>query len=169
MDDLSRKNLEPFFIESDEIENIRNLNGVEDQVLFFIESLDLDFMTLDVLVRYVKIVQPDAELRSKPGMDVHISAGPGKVHYYPPLGGVLIRQTLENYLLDISYDEEHPFKMHQKYEHLHPMTDGNGRSGRFLWLWQMWKYYGYRAELRFLEKWYRHSLSQNLSAKQNRE
>ncbi len=30
-----------------------------------------------------------------------------------------------------------PYISHVAYENLHPFTDGNGRSGRALWLWQM--------------------------------
>lgn len=30
-----------------------------------------------------------------------------------------------------------PWEVHIAYEMLHPFTDGNGRSGRMLWAWQM--------------------------------
>ena len=30
-----------------------------------------------------------------------------------------------------------PFGIHLRYETLHPFMDGNGRSGRILWAWQM--------------------------------
>lgn len=50
-----------------------------------------------------------------------------------------------------------PYDVHQQYETLHPFTDGNGRSGRALWLWQMIRD-GQRAQLGFLHTWYYQSL-----------
>ena len=34
-------------------------------------------------------------------------------------------------------DTEGAWQTHNDYENLHPFTDGNGRSGRMLWAWQM--------------------------------
>lgn len=56
-------------------------------------------------------------------------------------------------LLDlVNRDPRDPYKIHLLYEDLHPFTDGNGRSGRAIWLWQMERQGGTR--LSFLHWWY---------------
>ena len=48
------------------------------------------------------------------------------------------------------------YVLHCRYESLHPFTDGNGRSGRALWLWMMGGIE--EAPLGFLHTWYYQSL-----------
>ena len=53
--------------------------------------------------------------------------------------------------------ETDPWVFHVQYERLHPFTDGNGRSGRALWAWQMMR----RREglaLGFLHRFYYQTL-----------
>jgi Fic family protein len=61
-----------------------------------------------------------------------------------------------------------PFAAHVRYEHLHPFTDGNGRSGRAIWAWQM--LYQGRGEipLGFLHHFYYQSI-QNAAMKDEHE
>ncbi|MEE8607239.1 MAG: Fic family protein, partial [Nitrospiraceae bacterium] len=47
-----------------------------------------------------------------------------------------------------------PYTVHLAYEDLHPWTDGNGRSGRLLWLWMMVKRDGQMPPLGFLHTFY---------------
>lgn len=55
--------------------------------------------------------------------------------------------------------ERSPFVNHVDFEKLHPFTDGNGRTGRAIWLWQMVRQYDYDLSLGFLHKWYYQSLA----------
>ena len=93
----------------------------------------------------VSVLQPNAILRDKEGYNVRVGS------YYPPKGGPQIRVNLDR-LLNASL-ELGPYKTHIEYEKLHPFTDGNGRSGRALWAWQM-RYF----PLGFLHHWYYQSL-----------
>jgi Fic family protein len=80
------------------------------------------------LKKFVKAIQPNAVLRNKIGLNVRVG------NYIAPLGEPDILKHLEELL------DEMPFRCayttHIEYESLHPFTDGNGRSGRALWLWQ---------------------------------
>jgi hypothetical protein len=98
------------------------------------------------LIEFVRAVQSGAVLRNRPGLDVVVG------RYYPPPGGLDMEDQLATLLLNFS----HPYLGHQAYEALHPFTDGNGRSGRALWLWAMGGIE--RAPLGFLHHWYYQSL-----------
>lgn len=102
--------------------------------------------SVESLVQLVVLIQPDAVLRSRPGLNVVVG------RYFPPSGGIHILEELQRILSDL----REPFITHQRYEALHPFTDGNGRSGRALWLWMMGGIAG--APLGFLHHWYYQSL-----------
>ncbi len=79
-------------------------------------------------------------------------------NHRPPPGGLSIRAKLKGILKGVA-NEVHPFRVHLAYETLHPFMDGNGRSGRALWAWQMLKKYGPDAlSLGFLHRFYYQSL-----------
>lgn len=86
-------------------------------------------------------------------------------NYYPPVGGIAIVTRLIDILQDAQFSthdssfglrglQSLAYETHQRYEKLHPFTDGNGRSGRMLWMWMMRK-----APLGFLHTWYYQSLN----------
>lgn len=114
-------------------------------------SVDRMLVTADV-DEFVYKIQPDARIRSVHGLDVRVGG------YIPIPGGPHVAGSLTILIGEISKNAAFPFHMHKAYENLHPYTDGNGRSGRALWLWQMHKYYKYKGEMLFLHKWYYQSL-----------
>lgn len=91
-----------------------------------------------------------AKLRDRKGMDVRVG------DYRPPVGGPEIRERLERLLLTI--DDSEPWLTHIEYESLHPFIDGNGRTGRALWAWQMWRWSRETLELNFLHAFYYQTL-----------
>jgi hypothetical protein len=110
--------------------------------------------TLEV-ERLVMVYQPGARLRTKVGDDVIVG------NHYPPAGGPEIKAQLKTLLAKIVAGSVTPYQGHQEYETLHPFLDGNGRSGRAIWLWQMLHEQRTRLlPLGFLHAWYYQSLSE---------
>ena len=112
--------------------------------------LALDTVSVADLEHFVSIVQPDAVLRDKPGMNVQVGS------YVAPPGGPEIRKNLEQILKTVYRCAPTPHGIHMIYENLHPFTDGNGRSGRVLWLWMMGGIE--KAPLGFLHQFYYQTL-----------
>jgi fido (protein-threonine AMPylation protein) len=117
--------------------------------------MGLETVTVHDLERFVKIYQPGARLRDKPGLDVVIGgriAARGGPAIREQLTGLLSR--LERPLVITPVVTDTAFASHIAYELLHPFTDGNGRSGRMLWAWQMRQF-----PLGFLHTFYYQTLS----------
>lgn len=149
--------LEDFIIESNRIEGMStDENRLEREMEAYQGFLGLSEINVLDMVVFVSHIQPAAVLRNKPRLDVRVG------RYFPPPGGKIIEVRLKELLDDVNKLTHHPEKLrneayntHQRYETLHPFTDGNGRSGRALWLWM----HGGYAPLGFLHRWYYDSLS----------
>lgn len=146
-----------FIEESNAIEGITRkptTKEVEEASRF----LELEKITVHDISIFVSVYQPDAKLRDQAGLNVKVSS------YYPPRGGVDIRLSLVRFCEEINDSifsplSNDPFLAHNKYESLHPFTDCNGRSGRIIWLWQMFKLKKPIAPMGFLQSFYYQSLN----------
>lgn len=132
---VHERKLVTFLKESNAIEGIfRDPTAKEITVLD--DFLKLSELSIANVENLVNVFQPGAGLRMRTGMDVRVG------DYTCPRGGIDILDRLEEILADISgvlpaAPSNHPYAIHQSYLDLHPFMDGNGRSARAIWLWQM--------------------------------
>lgn len=117
------------------------------------DFLSVSSMALPFVQDFVSVVQPGAKLRDQTGLNVQVG------NHRPPSGGPQIRENLIS-LLEKVEEYGDPYALHVHYETLHPFTDGNGRSGRVLWLWSIVNRMGKYPRLGFLHSWYYYSLDQ---------
>lgn len=136
-----------FIIESNRIEGIMRKPTVEE-IAEHHRFMVLACVTIEELERFVRVYQPNARLRDKTGLDVRVG------NHIPPRGGPEIRERLQT-LLECCQNIG-AYETHLEYETIHPFTDGNGRSGRMLWAWQMRDY-----PLGFLHHFYYQTLKAN--------
>lgn len=107
-------------------------------------------LTITDMIDLVAVYQPDAKPRFVQGLDVRVGG------HIPPRGGPHVQAALQQLLEGIMADRFSPYGGHVAYETLHPFTDGNGRSGRALWLWMTGGIH--KAPLGFLHHFYYQSL-----------
>ncbi len=137
--------LEDFITESNRIEGMGPAQPHEIEAHKHL--LEGYAVTVGSLCAFVKTIA-GVDLRDQSGMNVRVG------HHVPPRGGPHITAELER-ILDLNRRWS-PFEQHMAYETLHPFMDGNGRSGRALWLHAMGGIE--RAPLGFLHHFYYQSL-----------
>lgn len=106
--------------------------------------LSKEILTRPVIESFaLRVTRGVGKLRSRDGMDVRVG------QHLPPRGGESLVRQYEAWLRDMP---RRPFEAHIAFEKLHPFMDGNGRTGRVLWLWQVGGIEN--APLGFLHHWY---------------
>ena len=146
----SEFNLHDFVEESNRIEGIFRVTEAE------IEAHELFLAERDITVGDMQQFVwtcANAELREHPGMNVFVG------NHEPPQGGPQIRTDLADLLAHANAHPSDLWQTHIRYETLHPFMDGNGRSGRVLWLW-MFLQHGREPQLPFLHHFYYQTLDQ---------
>lgn len=141
-----------FVVESNHIEGL-DRNPTFEELQEHARFMELSEVTLDDIVRFVGVYQPDAKLRTKAGLNVTIG------NHMPPAGGPGVGYALEELIARVNSSKD-AFTIHVEYESLHPFTDGNGRSGRAIWAWMMERHHG-GYPLGFLHHFYYQSLDSN--------
>lgn len=141
------RTLEDFVRESNRIEGI-NRDPTPTEIEAHRWFLALAEPCVIDLETFVDMIQPSAKLRRHTGLNVRVG------NHYPPPGGHGIEVRLTALLEDATLASASAYGTHLSYETLHPFTDGNGRSGRVLWLWMV----GGKAPLGFLHEFYYETL-----------
>lgn len=122
-------NLRFFVEESNRIEGIVR-RVTSDELAAHKALLALEAVTVADLAAFVHDIAGGV-LRSVEGMNVRVGS------HYPPKGGEGIVAGLDSLLRAMNEGLRTPWENHCIYEALHPFMDGNGRSGRALWAWQI--------------------------------
>ena len=143
-------NLLDFIRESNRIEGIER-EPTDAEVQQHYDFLSLPSVDVPDLERFVSVVA-DAPLRERVGMDVCVGS------HRPPAGHPHIRGQLGIILSEVHDRRLTPYEAHVRYELLHPFMDGNGRSGRVLWAWQMTRAGLDPFSLPFLHRFYYQTL-----------
>jgi hypothetical protein len=141
-----RSRLMEFAKESNRIDGITNAEANERMFEKLCVFLKLETLTVENVCEFNEW----GVLRDKEGMNVRVG------NFYPEKGGLKLFYEFEDLIESIESLDS--FDAHKQFELIHPFTDGNGPTGRAIWLWQMVNQNNYDLSLGFLHKHYYQSL-----------
>lgn len=144
-----RSLLKGFLVESNRIEGITGTN--ENEIDAADNFMSLPALTVPSLNELQQMFAPNKPLRERAGLNVRVG------RYIAPEGGPHIREALDH-LLRLASESSDPWAVHVEYETLHPYLDGNGRTGRMVWAWQMQRLGRRPFALGFLHTFYYQTL-----------
>lgn len=142
-----------FLIESNRIEGIHR-PPTQAEIEVAVRFLELPTVTVVTLNAAQAAIAPGKPIRDREGMDVRVGS------HVPPRGGPAVPSALADIVQLAARHRRRasPWRTHVDFELLHPYLDGNGRTGRLLWAWQMIQRGEDPYGLPFLHRWYYQSL-----------
>jgi hypothetical protein len=144
-----------FAKQSNEIEGIKQPSRHKLHAYALKRFLALDEITIQDLEDFVAYIEgPRAHLRTKPEHRVWIGGkeAPSGPRALKALGDLL------HHIKIVGPKKVDPWWAHCEYEMIHPFIDGNGRSGRALWLWLMTRCHPEMPAFNFLQYFYYQTL-----------
>jgi hypothetical protein len=139
-----------FVRESNRIEGILGY-PTEAEIVAHERFMTLPQLDLTAVTDFQAVVAPGKPIRSAEGMNVRVGT------YIAPAGGPDIPRQLESILREANISGN-PWSIHVNFEKLHPFMDGNGRTGRAVWAWQMQNLGRDPFALPFLHRFYYQTL-----------
>ncbi len=142
-----------FIRESNRIEGILR-DPTEDEIAAHERLLELLQLRVTTVGDFQAVIAPGKPIRSDKGMNVRVG------NHIAPEGGlhIIIIRRLQRILMKANQSSGTPWSIHVAFETLHPYMDGNGRTGRAIWAWQMQRLGRDPFALPFLHRFYYQTL-----------
>jgi hypothetical protein len=140
-----------FIRESNRIEGILR-DPTEDEIAAHELLLGLPQLTPTTVGDFQGVIAPGMPIRRHKGMNVRVG------NYIAPEGAPSIVSRLRRILDKANLASGSPWEVHIAFEKLHPYMDGNGRTGRAIWAWQMQRMGRDPFSLPFLHRFYYQTL-----------
>jgi hypothetical protein len=139
-----------FIRESNRIEGILR-DPTEDEIAAHERLLKLIQLHPTTVGDFQAVIAPGKPIRQRPGMNVRVGN-----HVAPKAGPTIVHRLKR--VLDLANGTSDPWRVHVAFELLHPYMDGNGRTGRAIWAWQMQRLGQDPFALPFLHRFYYQTL-----------
>jgi len=139
-----------FIRESNRIEGILR-DPTESEIAAHERLLKLPELDPTTVGDFQAMIAPGKPIRQRPGMNVRVG------NHVAPKGGPTIVDRLKR-ILALANGVSDPWRVHVAFELLHPYMDGNGRTGRAIWAWQMQRLGQDPFSLPFLHRFYYQTL-----------